>query len=59
MTQERFLELGALLVCAKKHHREQVKRDIIEFSRKQSRDKCLELISLTSHPSLQKFYDSV
>lgn len=56
-TEERFLELGAFVVCTtQKEERRKVKDDIVHFSIDQSHQRALELISLTAHPSLSHLY---
>lgn len=56
--EERFLELGAFVVCTtQKEERRRVKDDIVQFSLEQSKERCLDLISLTTHPSLSHLYE--
>ena len=58
LTEERFLELWAFVVCStQKEERKKVKEEIIDFSLIQAKEKVLQLISLSTHPSLRNLYE--
>ncbi len=56
--EERYLELGAFLVCAENSaDRRAIRNSIIEYACEEAKQRVLTLISLTIHPSLTHLYE--